>query len=525
MAAKRSSSICWTCQARQIAFGRRRLSTTGRRRLETVALRPEDDGFIFSNSKDSAKKQEQGDGPVLSMTDTMKQWKLHSPVDDLREALLGFEALYKRRDMRIEVLRNLSNPWPEFQEQKHNERLIPKEQRLVPPEANAAPIPHTAFRKNIKAAIGSKAIRQVLRAQLLRCEWPKEVLRVMAVAMQNKITAHHFSIIHEPIMRALYRCRRNVSDPQVLSALTAIVTRLQLAGVEVAPQLLQMALKFAARARSLPSMKRFLREYRVRDLHMTSNVFRSIIAKFSIGHRGLGEIRNGRWQRDQLMQVLTGFEDAAHLPPDQQYHLGTFLDRNDWQYLHGWVAVLSRCRDGEGVWREWELWKRSEARTRPKALASMNPNMTSKVRGDYWFMEQMAYSGDIEKAWQLMKETGLDFTTLHDRVKTKLMDGIEHATIWNDDVRNEMLRKYDSELAKIERAFGVTWQAGMEEGEGTHVLVGSQEDALDALGADDWKPEEDFGFPYDSSPIVPEQERDLHDAEEKGLASDSDRSR
>jgi len=268
-------------------------------------------------------------------------------------------------------------------------------------------------------------------------------------------------------------------------------------------------------------MKKYLKLLRDSGATMTSNAFRSVIAKFSIGHRGLGEIRNGRWRREQLMQVLKGFEEDVDLPPEQQYHLGTFLRRDDWQYLHGWVTVLARCKDADAVWCEWEMWKQSPARLHPKKLESQSGEMTSRRRGDYWFVEQMTYTGDYKRAWKMVEETGIDFRTLKDRIKMSLLDCAEYATVWDDEMRAMMIKKYDADLTKIEKALGVQWVAsGEEEGEGTHELFGDQEAALEKLGSDDWKLEEDFGFPYfDDKAIVPEQEeRALHDAEEEGLA-------
>lgn len=472
--------------------------------------RPEDDGFLL-DSKDNRDKIE--DGPVLPTNETVQQWRLHSPVDELREALLGFDALHQRRDLRLEVLRNLSNPWPPAPSGPQE-----RERQLQLPEANAAPIPHLAFKQRLQVALGHKEIRKVLRTQLLRCEWPSEILRIMAVAMQHRNTARNFVVIAEPIIRALYRCRKNVSDPEILKVLNVILWRFKLAKLSFDPILIHMGLKFAARSRSLTAMKKYLRMLRESGQGMTSNTFRSIIAKFSIGHRGLGEIRNGRWKREQLLQVLKGFDDAADLPLEQQYHLGTFLIREDWQYLHGWIAVLSRCKASEEIWREWELWKKSPARLQPKMLKSQR--MTSKVRGDYWFCEQMAMAGDYKRAWQIIAETDLPFTTIKDRVKMKLVEGIQYATFWNDDVRAALIQKYDADLAKIEKAFGVQWKP-TGDGEGIHELVQEQETTLEKLGAEDWKADEDeFGFPYhDDEAIVPEsEERALHHAEERGLA-------
>jgi hypothetical protein len=96
------------------------------------------------------------------------------------------------------------------------------------------------------------------------------------------------------------------------------------------------------------------------------------------------------------------------------------------------------------------------------------------------------------------------------------LDGVEHASIWTPEMSQAMLNKYDADLSQIERAFGVTWQPGPEDGEGQHILFRDQEEALDELGANDWKAEEDFGFPTDDDAQLDLsfQERNLHNAAE-----------
>lgn len=514
------------CQSRQALIGRRRFTKTAKERLEieTRALTPEDDGFILSNIQKDGKKEADNDGQVLPLQSSARQWNLNSPVDELREALLGFDALWQRRDLRINVLRSLSNPWPEHPVQGPSSRTSTSKERLVLPEASAALIPHPIFRQRLAAAVYDKDINKILRVQLLRCEWPREILRVIAVAMQEPMTAQSVATKVEPIMRALYRCRNNVTDPEVLRTLNTIIARFNMAKLPVDPILMQLGLRFAARCRSLPAMKKYLKAIRENNIEMTANVFRSVIAKFSIGHRGLGEIRNGRWRRDQLLQVLNGFDDAKHLPPEQQYHLGSWLIRDEWQYLHGWVAVLSRCRESDAVWQEWELWKKSPPRLQPKKLGGQKSDMTSKKRGDYWFVEQMTFSGDLKRAWQVLAETELSFSSLHERVRMRLLEGTEYATIWNEDVRTEMLKKYDKDLSTIEQALGVKWVPGAsgEDGEGTHETIGDQEESLEKLAADEFRLEQSYGFPYDSEEeaLVPSQDRALHDAEEGGLAAE-----
>lgn len=513
MAARRSSTACLFCRCHATLTIRRRTQHSVKRNLQTAAI-GHNDGEQTGTHDMAVVTGGSEAGSLKSITDAMKRWTTHIPMNEVRGGVEALEVMVRLRDKRQEVLRNLSKSQavPEM----HSERL-PAKDKLRLPEAQAAPIPHATYRELLRQAGSVKQIRQVLRAQLLRVTHPKDLLRVAAVAMQNRQHAEQLAILQEPIMRALYRCRTTVTDAEVLRTCSTIVSRLRFAGLVPHYQLLTIGMKFAARARSIEGMKKFLKLVRERNITMTSNLFRSVIAKFSIGHRGLGEIRNGRWRRADLMQVLIGFDDCKHLPPDQQYHLGVFLDREDWQYLHGWVAVLARCKASDEVWAEWLLWKQDSACTHPRRLLSTDRYMDTRWRGEFWFVEQMTYTGDIKRAWRVLEDTAIDFDSLKSRIKTRLLDGAEHASIWTSELTTAMLDKYDAELSRIERAFGVTWQAGAEDGEGHHVLFRDQEEALDELGAREWKAEEDFGFPTDGDDedmALSTQERRLHDAQE-----------
>lgn len=277
-------------------------------------------------------------------------------------------------------------------------------------------------------------------------------------------------------------------------------------------------------------MKTHLRALRRQGIGMSSNMFRSIIAKCSIGHRGLGEIRNGRWRRGELIQVLMGFEGDDERPP---CHLGSFLERNDWQFLHGWVAVLARCKESEAVWREWEMWKVSPSRRRARALERPpgleGEGVTSRSRGDYWFLEQVTLSGDLEKAWRVLRETEIVFSSVKMKIRDKMLEGPEYVHVWDDGVKAAMVEKLDRDLGAVEKALGVQWvrkhhdtksETGDVVGkdrdaEGHHELFMEQEEALERLGAEGWKLHEEYGFPHeDEGVIVPVGERELHEAVE-----------
>lgn len=528
--ASRRPSICLFCQARQSSIGRRKATNTARRRLQTATIaRPEDDGFLLHGGQQDSKKEDVLPAKRFSDNATLQVQGHNQQTSEYQQAVLEFDAFRQRRDVRLQALRKMRNPWgpwnptnEPFNGHRSSTKSLP-----VPPEAAGAPIPLPVFRRSVRTAEGYKAIRQTIRAQLLRCEEPRDILRITAVVMQTRVVAKNFAVLVEPIIRAMYRCRKNASDPEILRTIKVLAKRFDLAGLEYDRHLLFTGLKFGARARSLSAMKWFLQRIKQERHGMTSNIFRSVIAKFSIGHRGLGEIRNGRWRREELLQVLNGFDDCSHLPPERQFHLGSFLVRNDWQYLHGWVAALARCRDADSVWREWELWQTSPVRRRPRGLNGIDRRMTTKLRGDYWFVEQMAYTRDWRRAWRLLEETGLDFRTLKPRVRSALLEGIEHATRDVPGLQDALLWKYDLELSKIETALGVVWSSDTE----SHTLIPgrTQEESLERLAANDFGAEEDYGFPYEDDPdvadgaIVESRERALHDAQEEDVGMDRSR--
>ena len=518
MATRRPTSSCLSCQVRQALVGRRRTSRARNRKFQTNALTSGGNASLLTNGRASSGRSKAGSGIDL----------LASAVDaQIREAYHSLEALWKGRDERVRILRKLSNPWPEQRQTRmHSDEQPSSKPDLPVPDER--PISHDEFRVNLALAQtqGDKVIRSVLRAQLLRCETPKAILRVVAVAMQTRTSQVHFAALHEPVMRALYRCRGNVRDTAVLSLINTLHDRFALADLPFSPQLLALGLKFAARTRSVSAMRKYLRAFRQSNLSMTSNVFRSVIAKCSIGHRGLGEIRNGRWRRSDLLQVCLGFDDTSHLPPTEQYHFSTFLVREDWQYLHGWIAVLARCKHSDAVWDEWQIWKHSPGRLRPMVLAVRERDMTTRTRGDYWFVEQMTYSGDFARAWQILLETGMPFGFLNHRIQTIMLEGLERAPPGlreanADAIRKALLHKYDKDLGKIEAALGVRWigDGGGETGRpGHHELVADREEILDRLGSDDWKLEEDYGFPLEDGVVVSLRESEVHDALEVGPA-------
>lgn len=346
----------------------------------------------------------------------------------------------------------------------------------------------------MKTSIRSRDFRKLMKEQLLRCQWPSDILRVMSVAMQRKDIAKEWTSTTDHVRRALYRSRNNASDSRIVQTINVIVKRLEMANLPVHPDLIALGVRFAARSRSLKDMKRYLKYIKLAGGKMNRHTFRCIIAKFSVGHRGLGEIRNGRWKRSELLQVLLGFDDT---PPEEAYHLRLFLQRDNWQIFHVWIVILARCRAVDELWKEWEYWRQSPQRNNPRRLHVPGKTVTTATRGDHWFIEQMAHAGDMEKAWQMLRETAIPFAEIKPSVRARLLDGAEYATVPDELIRIELLQKYATQLTKIEAALGIEWVSPEGAAQGYHVVSQDLEDALEKLADPGFELEPDYGFPWD----------------------------
>ncbi|KAI4720890.1 hypothetical protein E4T48_02826 [Aureobasidium sp. EXF-10727] len=340
---------------------------------------------------------------------------------------------------------------------------------------------------------GSKFRRKLIREQFLRCQTIQDLMRVLAVALQRKQTTLDLVNMDTCIVRALYRARDNTTDLKILGAITTIISRFRKENLPITRHLLAVGIKFAARTRSLPGMKRYLKLHRELGFQITRNLFRAIIAKFSIGKKGLGEIRNGRWSRHDLLQVLLGFEDTG---PEDQHHLGLFLDRSDWAQLCGWIVVLARCKAPDELWKEWLLWQENPLRLKSDNVGSLCSE--SKLKRDCLFIDMMADAGDSRRAWNMLGASGIPFKDCRGRLRRTLLCDIQHATIWDDQMSLDLLEHYDFELKKVENALGVEW-ISLGDDQGYHKPTRSMQESLEALSSPFFKLEPDFGYPHDLS--------------------------
>jgi len=304
------------------------------------------------------------------------------------------------------------------------------------------------------------ALRRLILQHFKACSTVKDIYRVVAVAVQRRTSALALMQCDVPLSHVFHQARGTTSDKRIASAMIGLISYLRIKGLPVPPALLFSGIRFGARSRSLRLMKRFLAELKRSNVPMTLKVFRSTIAKFSVGTRGFGEIRNGRWKRSDLLTVLLGplhDESKGEAP----CHLETFMNRNEWRYLHGWIFILARCRATDAIWREWELWRDSLQRREGHRLTRVRyvngHRISYRARGDTWFVRHLLIARSPKIAWKCFGESGLGFFELSKQVRSVLLENLEFATVWNKDMQKELLRKYEDDLEEIESRLGMKW--------------------------------------------------------------------
>jgi hypothetical protein len=330
-------------------------------------------------------------------------------------------------------------------------------------------------RRDLSSTESPHKIREILKDQLGKCKSSGDVLRLAAVALHRDRSAHEFAKLTGLLYSTLYKTRERSPDRSIAAAILGLIRRFQQRGLAFEQLLLRGGLTFAARGRSLRLMGAFLYELRRGGIKMNTKLMRVVIAKFSLGRRGLGELRNGRWKRDELMQVLFGFKDPL---PGPAYHLETFLDRTIWQHLHSWVILLSRLGAKDALWREWELWKSSERRV---VQISDRGKAVVVEHADMWFIRHMLIAGDPARAWEAFEQSGLDFFALPVPLRSVLLENLQYATIWNDRIKEDLVQKLDEDLNLLEGRLGLRWIKTGEDDTGYHIVEDNMSEILEQL--------------------------------------------
>lgn len=326
--------------------------------------------------------------------------------------------------------------------------------------------------QEIADILNAKLARKTLRKQFAKCINTKDIFHVMIVALRSRYWKKELAPVTEEILNAFYRARTTTSDLSIAKMMAIMIRRFEQENIPVRSIFFEKGLCYAIRSRDLKMTKRFLWEYRVRNLPLGIRAFRRFIGKCSIGYRGFGEIRNGKWKKEDLIQVLLGFPGTA---PGKEHHLGWFLDRSKFPELFHWLKIIAQLGLKDELWKEWISWKERHADDRHLAK-----------REEQNFVHQFINCGEFKTAWQIIKECKLNPITLYQDRLYALLENTESATIWSEELDNLLLEKLDADISAIEHFLGVRWVSNGDGEEGYHRPTERLQEALEEISDKDF---------------------------------------
>ncbi|KAF2843718.1 hypothetical protein M501DRAFT_116591 [Patellaria atrata CBS 101060] len=332
-------------------------------------------------------------------------------------------------------------------------------------------------------------IRRVLRDQLRECVFSKDLIRVIRVSIEQPRVAQELVHIQPTIKQRLKVIRKNETSEAFSTTVNQIIYMMEAKSLVVSSEIWAIGLASASHTDSLPGIKRYLKAHRDNGIIIPSHLFMALITRLDPGMVGdeSKELRLRKekmskelrlwnneefndfclWNKEELFQLLLGFPDSS---ADQAHHLGSFLDRDNWPIYQAWIQLLANWGAGNEVWKEWEWWENSS--TRQSKTLSKDPqgnSITAQALGDQWFIEQLFHTGNLERASQVVKSSGIDFSMLSFEVRNGLLDNPEYATLWKHEISEEMKEQYSGKLQKIEETLGIQW---VKDGDtGHHVFL------------------------------------------------------
>ncbi|KAF2431555.1 hypothetical protein EJ08DRAFT_180150 [Tothia fuscella] len=293
----------------------------------------------------------------------------------------------------------------------------------------------TIEREAIRLARQEHEIHKLLRTQFRKCSTTQDILQVFAVASLRLVTFGQIPRLLQHVEDAFFRARWYDTDQRITRAIGTIIARLQHANFPVRSQFWSLGLKFAARSRSIRCIKHYMWQFRTNpDLNLTFGVWRSTIAKLSVGTNGYGEIRNGRWKRRELLRVLLGFPSTPSGSPsgtEPDHHLQSFMDKDDWRYYPGWLLVLGKCKASKEMWELWVYWR--------DYMAPKHPS-DKIARVAAIFVAQMLDTHNGKLAWQILKESDIALARLSSRSKRQLLGYAHFDLDRSRNARNALLQ-------------------------------------------------------------------------------------
>ncbi|KAI9808512.1 MAG: hypothetical protein M1827_007217 [Pycnora praestabilis] len=293
-------------------------------------------------------------------------------------------------------------------------------------------------------------------AQLLEeANSPDDILRAVVLNVRSQDDVHIFRETHWITRIGLHRFRRDHTDREILSVLNTITWSLRTRGLEPGKHHCISGMKYAVRARSAPAFGLYLTEFHRRNYRWTVPQWQGVVEEFC---KPECTMKHGEWDRREAHRILTGWEidsvrsrheEKASLSMRSYFHEDTLCSE-------AYLNTLGVFKASDTIWQEWLDWSTG------RELAEIKEGQTREYGASFprAVLRALLASNDPKRAWQILKSTGTSKDWPSESTWDKLLDSPEYISIWSEETRDAVLRRYAKDLENIESALHIQWVQG-----------------------------------------------------------------
>lgn len=174
------------------------------------------------------------------------------------------------------------------------------------------------------------------------------------------------------------------------------------------------------------------------------------------------------WEGLRLEQGL-----ASLLATDKEFSLYRFLWRMDEATRDHFLFLLGRLHGPQAVLRAWESFKES-----PEYATLLESGLDRLPFIVHNHVYHIMAAGEPKLAWELIASLDWPGDRFCRSTWNILLDHPEHINIWNEEVKDLVLKKYEHDLRRIEGTMGIRWMGG-DDGKHVHVDEDGNEERID----------------------------------------------
>ena len=254
----------------------------------------------------------------------------------------------------------------------------------------------------------------------------------------------------------------------------AVISRFQKLQIPLGKEMIFTGVYLAAEARSTGGMMRYLQaftQYRMPFRHRSAEKLLLSVKQWATSDSF--SAWEGLRRKQELFTVLTGYRSDRLVDfGERRQECIRNLFGDDYSKLGPlYVETLQSIASAEALYDEWvhftgsKLWQEFHMSSDRWCHAEALRCVEAFIRG-------LISTGEFKRAWAVVKQSGCKPGELSETTWSELFDHPEYIEKWQDGMSEQVLRKYEQQLALIEKALGVRWSGGM------HVPI-SKEDCED----------------------------------------------